>query len=223
MSRNLPASGPAGGGAPRSDPLTPALTTVTLQYHTVPPEKLVAKTVAGLINAGLPSAALGRVAGMRVTITGRILLNPMAREHLPPQLGGGGAQAFEGSAATLDLVDKSYRNSPMASRRPAPSPFTTPLKGLAVGGVGGGGCLGLPVGYGSGSTVSRPRHRALCLRTRPGPGLHGPGRCYPGNICAYWRPASQQRAAAGRGAVRRWRDRHNRTERGDRRRCTPVG
>ena len=135
MSRTLPASGPALGGAPRGDPLLPALTVVTLQYHTVPPEKLVAKTISGLVNAGIPSAALGRVTGLRhVTITGCILLNSMAREHLPPQLGGAAA-SFEGSAATLDLVDRSYQNSPMASRRP--SPFSTPRKGGTDGPDGG--------------------------------------------------------------------------------------
>ena len=82
----------------------PALSMVTLQYHSVPPEKLVAKTVAGLITSGIPAAALGRVSGLRdVTLTGCIFLNALAREQLPHQLGGGAA-SFDGAPATLDLV-----------------------------------------------------------------------------------------------------------------------
>ena len=62
---------------------------VSLQDHSVPPEKLVAKTIAGLVSAGIPSAALGRIEGVpTVTITGCIVLNTAARDSLPPLLGG---------------------------------------------------------------------------------------------------------------------------------------
>ena len=127
MSRSQPSSGPAGGGAPRGDPLSPALSVVSFQYHTVPPEKLVAKTLAGLVSAGIPSSALGRVdAALAVTVTGCIVLNAAARDSLPSQLGGSDS-SFAGSPATLDLAGKSVRSSP-SSPSGASSPFVTPTR-----------------------------------------------------------------------------------------------
>ena len=127
MSWSQPSSGPSGGGALRGDPLTPALSVVSLQYHTVPPEKLVAKTFAGLVSAGIPSSALGRIDGaLAVTVTGCIVLNSAARDSLPSQLGGSDSP-FEGSPATHDLADKSVRSSP-SSRSGASSPFGTPTR-----------------------------------------------------------------------------------------------
>ena len=125
MPGTLTPSGLAGGGAPCGDTLLPALSVVTLQYHTLPPEKLVARTVAGLMQAGIPLSALGRVTGIRsVTVTGCIVLNAMAREHLPSQLGGVAA-SFAGSPATHDLIDTFLQHSPLASRHHKLSPFST--------------------------------------------------------------------------------------------------
>ena len=46
-------------GGTRRDLLEPALTDVSLKYHTVPLERLVEKTMRGLTHAGLGVTVLG--------------------------------------------------------------------------------------------------------------------------------------------------------------------
>ena len=52
---------------PRRDLLEPSLTTVHLKYHTVPLERLVARTVRDLTHAGLGASALGRLEATTAT------------------------------------------------------------------------------------------------------------------------------------------------------------
>jgi hypothetical protein len=140
---------------PRRDLLEPSLTTVHLKYHTVPLERLAARTVRDLTHAGLGASAFGRlesasqpgspgILGARLFLTGCIPLTEHARASLPPELGGTNA-AFPASPTTSVLAGGAARGAthggtPRMGPDLAPrSLFGTPGRGEAFGGLGAPG------------------------------------------------------------------------------------
>ena len=101
-----------------------------MPYHTVPAESLAKRTVQRLVECGIPRAALGRVAGKRVTLTGCVSLTSQAYATLPPALGGS-ADIFRISHTTSTLLERAIARTPLRGEslglRAAPStPFRTP-------------------------------------------------------------------------------------------------
>ena len=105
--------------------LTSSHPMVSLNYHAVPRSRLSEQTIAGLISAGVPQHALGTRSGATFALTGCVELTALARDHLPPALGGL-ARTFNASPATADLVARAYPRSPGASPEVARTLFSPP-------------------------------------------------------------------------------------------------
>ena len=101
-----------------------------LKYHTVSVEKLSRYTINKISETGIPAAALGRVVGRHVTLTGCVTLPELALSTVPPALGGHAA-VFATSPSTAELLARAVALSPRrgASLGSAGSAWRTPLLG----------------------------------------------------------------------------------------------
>ena len=85
--------------------LQPAVSMVTIPYHSTPPGVLRLRTEEYLLQAGVPAAGLGRrhLDG-RIVATGSIILSAFAASGLPP-LFGGSAKTFPHGDVTASVID----------------------------------------------------------------------------------------------------------------------
>ena len=192
---------------PRRDLLEPSLTMVHLKYHTVPLERLAARTVRDLTHAGLGASAFGRlegaslpgspgISGARLFLTGCIPLTEHARASLPPELGGTNA-AFPASPTTSVLAGSAARGASLeGTPRMGPdlaprSLFGTPGRGETSGGPDA-----------LGGAPSSAERRRLCQAVAAALEVAGMARAQATEALEVeGRAREAQRAASGAAAV----------------------
>ena len=85
--------------------LQPAVSMVTIPYHSTPPGVLRLRTEEFLLQAGVPAVGLGRrhLDG-RIVATGSIVLSAFAASGLPP-IFGGSAKTFPHGDVTASVIE----------------------------------------------------------------------------------------------------------------------
>jgi hypothetical protein len=130
-----PASPPSG----RAD-LLPAVSMVSIPYHTTPPGVLRNRTEEYLLQSGVPASGLGRrhLDG-RIVATGCISLSAFASSCLPPVFGGSAASFPHGprTASVIECLMEPLGRRLTLEDLATPSPVPSPPRGGDGGGLPG--------------------------------------------------------------------------------------